>query len=123
MIMKITFSQLVFITAKKTRDTLSFMIAMSLIGQNNSQKSSLNLILLGGDFNKRTGTEPDSITEDTRDLSFLPCDYELDTFTVSRNKEDVSINYFGQQLLKLRIAAKLRILNGRTRGDLQVHLT
>ena len=54
-----------------------------------------DLILIGGDFNSRTGTEPDYITEDTRDLSFLSADYELETFTVSKNNEDVSINYFG----------------------------
>ena len=54
--------------------------------------SSSNLIVIGRDFNSKTGTEPDYITEYTRDLSFLPEDYELDTFTVSRNNEDVSIN-------------------------------
>ena len=56
-------------------------------------------------------------------MSFLPGGYELDTFTVSRNNEDVSINYFGQPLLKLCIAAKLRIFNSRPRGDLQGHFT
>ena len=60
---------------------------------------------------------------DARDLRFLSRDYELDTFTMSRNNKDVSINYFSQQLLKLCIAAKLRVLNGRTRGDLQGHFT
>ena len=60
-------------------------------------------------FNSRTGTEPDYIT-DTKNLN-LSGDYAIDTFTVSRNNEDVSINYFGHQLLKLCIATKLRILN------------
>ena len=36
------------------------------------------------------------------------------TLTVSRKNEDVSISYFGHQLLKLRTAAKLRILNVQT---------
>ena len=54
--------------------------------------SSSNLILIGRDFDSRTGTEPDYVTEDTRDSNFLPGDYELDTFTVSRNNEDVSMN-------------------------------
>ena len=53
----------------------------------------------------------------------MPGDYELDTFAVSRINEDVSINYFGQKLLKLCIAAKLRILNGRTSGGLQYFFT
>lgn len=34
------------------------------------------------------------ITEDTNDSTFLPGDYELYTFTMSRKNEDVSINYF-----------------------------
>ena len=86
------------------------------------KKSSYSdLILIGGDFNSKTGTDPDYVNEDARDMSSLPGDYELDTFTMSRNNEDVSINYFGQR--KLCIAAKLRILNGRTRGDLQGHFT
>ena len=42
---------------------------------------------------------------------------------MSRNNEDVSIKFCGQQLLKLCIAAKLRILIGRTRDDLQSHFT
>ena len=42
---------------------------------------------------------------------------------MSRNNEDVSVNYSDQQLLKLGIAVKLRILNGRTRCDLQGHVT
>ena len=58
--------------------------------------SSSYSFLIFGNFNSRTGTETDYITEDTRDMSFLPGDYELDTFTVSRNNIDVSINYFDQ---------------------------
>ena len=56
-------------------------------------------------------------------MTFLLGDYELDTLTVSRNNEHVSIIFFGRQLLELCIAVKLRILNGQTRGDLQGHLT
>ena len=39
--------------------------------------SSWDLILLDGDFNSRTGTGPDYITEDAKDLNFLSGDYEL----------------------------------------------
>ena len=80
-------------------------------------------MLIGGGFNSRTGTDPNYINQDKRDLSFLPGDYELDAYAVSRNNEDVSINCFCQQLLKHCITAKLRNLNGRTRDDLQGHLT
>ena len=85
--------------------------------------SSSDLILIGGDFNSRTTTESNCITEDTRHMSFLLGDYELETFTVSRNNEVVSINYFGRQLLRICIATKLSFLNGRTRNDLQGHFT
>ena len=54
--------------------------------------SSSDFILIRGDFNSRTETEPDYITENTRDMNFLSGVYKLDTFTVSRNNEDVSIN-------------------------------
>ena len=53
----------------------------------------------------------------------MPQDYEIDSITSIRNNQDISINEYGQQLLDLCRAAKLRILNGRTRGDLQGHIT
>ena len=53
----------------------------------------------------------------------MPQAYEIDSITSIRNNQDISINEYGQQLLDLCIAAKLRILNGRTRGDLQGHIT
>ena len=81
--------------------------------------SSSYLILVSGNFNSRTGTEQDYITEDTKNFDFLPGDYERDTFTVSRNNEDVLINYFGHHLLKLCIASRLRILDVRASEDLQ----
>ena len=34
--------------------------------------SSANLILVGGVFNRRTGAEPDFITEEEKKLNFLP---------------------------------------------------
>lgn len=37
--------------------------------------------------------------------------------------QNVSINDYGQILLNLYAATKLRILNGRTRGDLQGHIS
>ena len=49
--------------------------------------------------------------------------YELDTFTTHRNNKDVSLTSYGDQLIQLCIASKLRVLNGRTRGDLQGHFT
>ena len=63
------------------------------------------------------------IADDRKDLYFLPEGYELDTFTTHRNNEDVSLNSYGEQLIQLCIPSKLRVLNGRTRGDLQGHFT
>ena len=85
--------------------------------------SSSDIIFIGGDFNSRVGTQNDFIVENEKDFNYLPQDYELDIVTSVRNNQDVSINDYGLQLLDLCIAAKLRILNGRTRGDLQGHVT
>ena len=85
--------------------------------------SSSDIIFIGGDFNSRIGTHDDFISENEKDLTYLPQDYELDSITSVRNNQDVSINDYGVQLLDLCIATKLRILNGRTRGDLQGHVT
>ena len=85
--------------------------------------SESNQIIIGGNFNSRIVTKADFIVEDRKDLDFLPEGYELDTFTTHRNNEDVSLNSFGEQLIQLCIASKLRVLNGRTRRDLQGHFT
>ena len=53
----------------------------------------------------------------------MPQDYKIDSRTLRRNNQDISINDYGQQLLDFCIAAKLRILDGRNRGDLKEHLT
>ena len=81
------------------------------------------MVFVGSDFNSRIGTQNDFITESEKDLNYLPQDYELDTIRSVRNNQDTSVNEYGQQLLDLCIETKLMILNGRTRGDLQGHLT
>ena len=53
----------------------------------------------------------------------MPQDYEIDGITSIKIKQDISINEYSHQLLDLCIAAKLRFLNDRTRGDLQGHIT
>ena len=89
---------------------------MLLIGLEQQLKkfSSSDLILAGGDFNSRTGTEPD-----TRDLSFLQGDYELDTFTVSRSFNKL----FWLAITETLYCNWTKILDGRTRGGLQDHFT
>ena len=80
-------------------------------------------IIIRGDFNSRIGTKADFIVQDWKDLDFLLESYELDTLTTHRNNEDVSVNSYGQQLIQLYIPSKLRVLNGRTREDLQGNFT
>ena len=81
------------------------------------------MVFVGSDFNSRIGTQNDFITESKKDLNYLLQDYELDTIRSVRNNQYTSVNEYGQQLLDLCIETKLMILNGRTRGDLQGHLT
>ena len=85
--------------------------------------SSSDIIFIGEDFNSRVGTQDDFFTESENDLAYLSQNYEIDSITSIRNNQNISINHYGQQLLDLCIAGKLRILNGRTRGDLQGHIT
>ena len=56
-------------------------------------------------------------------MDFIQQGCQLDTFTMNRNNEDVSLNGYGEQLIQLCIVSKLMVLNGRTRGDLQGHFT
>ena len=88
-----------------------------------SKFSSSDIIFIGGDFDSRVGTQDDFIIESENDLAYLPQSYEIDSITSIKNNQDISINDNGRQLLDLCIAAKLRILNGRTGGDLQGHIT
>ena len=83
--------------------------------------SESDQIIIEGDFNSRIGTKAYFIVDDKKDLDFLPEGYELDTFMTHRNNEDASLNSYGGQLIQFCIALKLRVLNGRTRGDLQGH--
>ena len=78
MIMKIAFSWRVYNSPKNSRYTKFYdSNVFNRLEQQFKKFSSSDLILIGADFNSRTENKPDYITEDTRDLSFLPVDYEL----------------------------------------------
>ena len=96
---------------------------LELIKKQLPKFSESDQIIIGGDFNSKIGTELDFIAEDRKDLDFLPEVYELDTFTTHRNNEDVALSSYGEQLIQPCIALKLKVLNVRTRGDLQGHFT
>ena len=53
----------------------------------------------------------------------MPQDYEIYDITSIKNNQNIPINDYGQLLLDLCIATKLIILVGRTRADLQGHIT
>ena len=76
-------------------------------------------VLIGGDFNSRTGTIPDYVNESENDTNFinLPQEYDFDKFTKTRNNQDIHINSYGEKLIDFTITTKMRILNGRTLGD------
>ncbi len=84
--------------------------------------SALGDVILLGDFNSRTGIEPDYLHDDhsgnkhifanSTDLS-----YESDSIGISRNSKDPKVDNFGKKLLELCKEHRIRILNGRTLGD------
>ena len=79
---------------------------------------SVGYVILGGDFNARVGNLNDVIKDDSlNNFVPLPQFYNPDTVLVNRNFKDNIINSFGKSLTNLCISAKLRILNGRTVGD------
>ena len=88
-----------YITARKTQDTLRDKL---------SKFSPNDMIFVGGEFNSRIGTQNDFITENEKDLNYLPQDYELDSIRLVRNNLDPSVNEHGQQLLDLCTETKLR---------------
>ena len=87
--------------------------------------SSNEYVLIGGDFNARTGILRDYIYEDESDKTFisLPDEYEIDQFTRKRNNQDIHTSSYGEKLVDFSISTKMRILNGRTLGDFQGKFT
>jgi len=74
-------------------------------------------ILLCGDLNARTGHAKDYIQDDSETpgtCAFVR--YAVDT-EISRMSRDVVVNSRGKNLLDLCVGARLRIVNGRHRGD------
>ena len=82
-------------------------------------------ILVGGDFNARVGNMQDFIEEDEDDLEFLdlPQNYQIDRFKKLRSNQDQHKNTYGHKLIELAISSKMKILNGRTLGDLMGKFT
>ena len=75
-------------------------------------------ILLCGDLNARTGSDTDFIINDDDGHIPLDPDYIIDAKVRKRESEDSKVDERGKQLNEVCIASRLRILNGRTLGDL-----
>jgi len=73
-------------------------------------------ILICGDCNARIGTNPDYILQDDNT-------YPVDQSITKRKSRDMKIDTRGKELLDLCISHQLRVLNGRTLGDLQGNYT
>ena len=84
-----------------------------------------DFIVLGGDFNARTGNEQDIIdeTDDEVELLNLPQNYKISTIKKYRCNKDQHKNSYGDKLIDLATSANLKILNGRTLGDLEGRYT
>ena len=83
--------------------------------------SKLGDIALFGDFNARTSNLKDYIENDTRDKYIQNANnYSVDRpkHNIVRCNQDTKINARGKDLVNLCKSADLRILNGRTIGDL-----
>ena len=84
---------------------------LELIDKQLAKFSESDQIIIGRDFNdSRIGTKADLAVQDGKDLNFLPEGYELDTFTTHRSNENFSLNSYGEQMIQLCIASKLRVL-------------
>ena len=79
---------------------------------------------LCGDFNGKTGLEPDyCIDEDSHVTELLNDSYIHDIPMVRRNTDTHEIDNHGSRLLSLCKTTGLRILNGRILGDYHGHYT
>ena len=77
-----------------------------------------HLICLG-DFNARTGTKLDYITNEDNSNLTLPSTYETDRVaTYPRGNMDRTTNVYGDKLISLCKSVPLRVCNGRKLGDI-----
>ena len=80
-------------------------------------------IILCGDFNARVQTTPDYLNNDNDSEYYdMPYDYRPDD-QLPRNSADNGNNGFKRTFLDLILESQLKILNGRTLGDLNGNFT
>lgn len=84
---------------------------------------NLGNIMLCGDFNARISTEPDFISQDDNQYVPIFSNYPVDMDLMQRQSPDTTLDTRGKELLDLCISKQIRILNGRTLGDMFGHYT
>ena len=91
---------------------------LEMVESDISKYKNMGSVMIMGYFNARTASEDDFIIND--DDNYLPLqeDYVIDTNMVHRNSQDTKVCSRGRKLLEICISSRLRILNGRTFGDL-----
>ena len=80
-------------------------------------------ILCGGDYNARTGSNPDFIEDDLLDYSENQntsyWDFLTDYFNLKRFSADRTVNNFGKTLLDVCSTFNIHIMNGRCGNDIE----
>ena len=79
-------------------------------------------VMLCGDFNGRVATLNDFVLHDSYDISLVDNEYISDICRC-RSSQDKVVTSRGRQLLDFCVNSRLRILNGRTLGDLEGKFT
>ena len=84
------------------------------------KNSRLGDIIIQGDFNAYANTQPDFVEFDneTKRVNFDDSDYHSDTIMSRNNLDHKHTNNSGKLLLNFGKETRIRILNGRTTGDL-----
>lgn len=85
--------------------------------------SSKGKVVVMGDLNGRTADLSDYITRDEEIGDDNDNWYEIDCMETNRSNQDKHVNAQGSRLLEMCVGNRLRILNGRTLGDLGGCLT
>lgn len=103
---------------KKCREDI-----MSILEQDIIKYKDKGEIMLLGDFNARTGIHDDYIKHDDDGSHITDEEYIVDETCPKRNNSDLFPNKQGHNMLDICITHRLRILNGRTSGDLMGNYT
>jgi len=80
-------------------------------------------VLIMGDLNARIARKPDYIANDSDKFGSYGDFYEVDQVEIGRCSQDEHVSNQGSKLLDICRGNKMRVLNGRTLGDLEGKFT